>query len=172
MVTHRLTYAFVIATLSLLVACSDSDTESNYGTVSLALTTTTDSGVMYRLRGAEAVLTGPTYAVIDLDAAYVDAPVIDVRIAAGDYELGLKPGWVLERNSGQGYAPVEAQLISVNPQHFAVGHEQTTAIALNFQAGVDTLSLATGTLEVDLGVKPECQEGAWISRGCGPMHRR
>ena len=110
MVTHRLTYAFVIATLSLLVACSDSDTESNYGTVSLALTTTTNSGVMYRLRGAEAVLTGPTYAVIDLDAAYVDAPVIDVRIAAGDYELGLKPGWVLERNSGQGYAPVEAQL--------------------------------------------------------------
>ena len=43
---------------------------------------------------------GAPSAVIDLDAAYVEAPVIEVRIAEGDYEIGLKDGWTLERDAG------------------------------------------------------------------------
>ena len=166
MVTHRLKSILTLVALSLLTACGQG--EAGYGTVSLALTAKTDTGVMYRLRGAEAILTGPTYAVIDLDAAYVDSPVVDIRIATGDYEFGLKPGWYLERNDGGGYAPVAAELISPNSQHFSVAHEETTSISLNFQAGEDALSLATGGFEVALDVIAECEHGEWVARGCGP----
>ena len=162
----------ILATIALftLGACASEPAveESALGTVSLALTSTGANGVTYRLRGTEAVLSGATYAVIDLDAAYVDVPVIDVRIAEGDYELGLKDGWFLERNAGHGYQVVEAQLVSPNPQFFSVKHEQITAIALNFQAGTDAITFGSGDLEVTIGVKPECQEGEWFSRGCGP----
>ena len=163
--THCATIALALFALS---ACSHAPEAQGLGTLSLALTTTTESGVTYRLRGAALILNGATDATINLDAAYVDAPVIAVRIAAGDYELGLKEGWYLERNAGQGYHAVAATLVSANPQFLALSDGETTSVALNFQAGADALTLATGALEIDLDVKAECQEGEWVARSCGP----
>ena len=151
-----------------LIACGPEATPRQFGTLSMALSATSDSGVHYRLRGGTLVLSGASYATIDLDAAYVDDALISVRIATGQYELGLKEGWYLERDMGQGYAPVDAELVSANPQFMSVHEGETSLVHLNFQAGADALTLATGGLDIDLNVKPECQEGEWVARSCGP----
>ena len=149
-------------------ACGDEAQDARLGTLSMALTTTTESGVTYRLRGGKVILSGTTSASIDLDAAYVDVPAIEVTLAAGPYELGLKAGWVLERDAGHGYEAVDARFVSANPQVFTLVEGETSAVALQFQAGADTLTLATGHLVVDLGVAAECEAGQWIARSCGP----
>lgn len=142
-----------IATLVLLTlatACT-AETSTRTGSLSLALTHTTSDGEVYRLHGtltlggaAQASFTTPQ-----------DAPTLTTELEPGDYTLTLEPGWRLERVHAGSSEPVEATLLSDNPQPFTIDADTIARLELRFMLeGGEVLDPIPGTLEVALVVEP------------------
>lgn len=170
---HRhLVTALLGAALALTgAACSDMTTErptTEVGTVQMALTSVGSDGDVYRLRNAAMSLDGPTQADVALDEAYGDSPVFEARVDVGDYRLTLQDGWVLQRQTEDGFEVVDARLVSPNPHQFTVEAGETTVMAVVFETIDSEVEFATGNLEVWLGVNHlDCEHGEYETRSCG-----
>ena len=151
-------------------ACGDASLESDskLGSVQMALTALGSDGDTYRIRGAHLHLDGPSTAVVSLDEAYGDAPLFSARVDVGSYSITLEEGWYLERDSGEGFARVDAEMVSDNPMQVEVEANETSVVAIIFESVDAEVEFATGDLEVWLGVNHlDCEHGEYITRSCG-----
>ena len=161
-----------ICAVAALVGCATEGNEemTSYGTVSMALTSTMEDGSAFRITSASLKLTGPQTAGIDLDEAYADDAMFEVIVAAGDYSVFLTDGWQLERRElGMAWEPINATLISANPQIVTVADGGVSTVSLHFTAGESEVALAFGGIEVEAKVTDmlQCRPGERVARSCG-----
>ncbi len=119
------------------------------GSVSLALTGQSNTGVTYRLSTASFVITGPTSTVLSGNG---DVPVVSTVLDVGSYGIQLASGWKLERSNGGAFTEVEATLTSPNPQTFVIGESDTTRVYFQFEAGDELVTIGEGNLEVLMNI--------------------
>lgn len=160
---HLGVVAFIGAVLSAatLPACSADTAEQSeqIGTVKLNLTGVGATGTLYRLRNGIFTISGPTSTQFTTEAD-PDAGSVLLDLQAGDYSILLEPGWVLEAQTPEGFAPIAAALSSENPYPFAVASEANTAVLFAFETGEDTVEFGEGTAEVSIVVDDiECATG-------------
>ena len=87
-----MTMVVTLAALFMGGCGGDKQEESlGVGTLSMALTSTSASGVEYQLRFAEFAITGPQDEDI-LSEDYLGDPAILVPLRDGDYQVMLQPG--------------------------------------------------------------------------------
>lgn len=125
------------------------------GHAKLSLTGTSTSGLEYRLRDAEIVITRPdgTIAATRSTEISPDFIALLVDLPPGDYLLELREGWRLEREDGaDSWDDVEATLSSVNPQAFIIRRDQTTNIVLRFRVEGGEVELGEGSAEITIEV--------------------
>ncbi|HEY5959696.1 MAG TPA: hypothetical protein VIV60_24240, partial [Polyangiaceae bacterium] len=93
----RLWLLALCATISL-TACGDSPVEqaSPTGRLQLALTGSSTSGVQYRLRNGEFTISGASASTASTEDD-LQAETISVELKAGEYAIGLSPGWYIGR---------------------------------------------------------------------------
>lgn len=130
---------------------SPDGSESEVGTLRMALTGVSNTGHTYRLRFGDFTIEGPTSTSFSTETD-PDAAGISVDLAAGEYSITLLDGWVLERDVDGTWQTVEAELISPNPVSFSIQDQGTTSVPFQFDASGDILALGEGTLEVSVEV--------------------
>lgn len=128
----RTALAAAVACLTSIACGSSVGPESiagtaDSGTVNVALTVAGSDGQQYRLLGASLAVTGPTTRTIPADADNVSAV-----LKAGTYNVLLEGAWRLEAASAPG-VPVEADLVSPNPQSFSISVASTTPVTFKFK---------------------------------------
>ena len=148
--------ALVLATLgpTALVACSSDDGQSAHetrGSVQVALTGVSSSGITYRLRNGTFNVTGPQAVTLSTETN-PDATALSSELPAGNYLIRLKTGWTIERFNGMAFETVEAILLSPNPAGFVINDQQHTGVVFQFRAGDDVIQLGNGVLDVSIGI--------------------
>ncbi len=121
------------------------------GTLQVALTGVSNSGAQYRLSNGTFNVVGPTSTSFSTETD-PDSSSILVDLAAGDYEITLEDGWVLEKLVGGEYVPTEATLESPNPAMFSIASSTQTGVLFQFHSEGEVVELGDGTLEVDIAV--------------------
>ncbi|HEU5077521.1 MAG TPA: hypothetical protein VFU02_25185 [Polyangiaceae bacterium] len=142
--------------LLLFSGCSGDGTRAQepVGKVEMNLVGQAPSGNFYRLRSALVYVDGPEASVLFDTESNPDQPSLSATVPAGDYTSFLEPGWHLERLNVEGTAqPVEAELLSPNPDTFAVTEDRNTQVALRFRAGEDEVVINDGSFDIVLDVE-------------------
>lgn len=124
------------------------------GRVELALTTTSSSGIVYRLRHATFVLSGPQHVRLSTreDLPAEDADTLVSSLLAGTYQVHLEPGWQLLRVAEDGTEQgVTAVITSPNPRTFTVVAQQHNAVSFNFRV-TNGDAVAFGNAEIGIEV--------------------
>jgi hypothetical protein len=143
-----------MATLLGLASC----TKDNFGTVHLGLTGQSHSGRTYRLRNGELALSGANASLVFHTEDDPTRTSLSARLPAGPYSLRLAAGWRVERVSPSGSAdPVNAILVSTNPQAFQVVSGDTASVVLHFRIGSDDVAMGDG--QVSVGVDFDDADG-------------
>ncbi|HTV24867.1 MAG TPA: PQQ-dependent sugar dehydrogenase [Polyangiaceae bacterium] len=151
--------------VALGVSCGDEPSPPATGVpgkLQLGLTAELD-GVVYRLDAVFDV-TGVESAVLD-SSDDPDASVLTRELAAGAYVVALRPGFVVSRNEGGEFVPVEATLLSELEQSATISANTTTRVTYRFGVDGGQIDFGTGTLEitfevVDAGADCRPAEGA------------
>jgi hypothetical protein len=158
--TLSVTTLTALSALTLLAGCpgggaDDADT----GTVQLNLVGQAPSGNVYRLRdGVITVVGNTTNTVWDTEVDPM-ATVFSENVPTGHYAAFLADGWHLEKIAADGTGtPVEAQLISLNPQEFDVFEDSRTLVALRFRVGDGTVDMGEG-YDIVIDVEEEPTQG-------------
>lgn len=152
--------AAALPLVSMQMSCGQSSESSPQevsaaGTLRVRLTGESAEGHIYRLREADLEITGPTNVTLHTEDD-PDAEVLRHDLQVGAYELLLKDGWFLEKQTDDGtFVPVEAVLTSQNPAPFATAAQETTGVTLRFRAGQEIIELEDGELEVYIEVEEE-----------------
>lgn len=119
------------------------------GTLQLGLTAELD-GVVYRLDAVFDV-TGVETVVLDTSAD-PDASVLTRELPAGAYVVALRRGFVVSRNEGGEFVPVEASLLSELAQSASISANTTTRVTYRFAVDGGEIDFGTGTLEIGIEV--------------------
>lgn len=119
------------------------------GTLQLGLTAELD-GVVYRLDAVFDV-SGVESVVLDTREE-PDASVLSRELAAGSYVVALLPGFVVSRNEGGEFVPVEARLVSTIEQAVAITADTTSRVTYRFAVDGGEIGFGTGTLEIGFDV--------------------
>jgi hypothetical protein len=141
--------AAVLAALSNACGGSQPDpteTEAK-GTVKMALAANAGSN-SYRLNPAIFTVTGPENVV--LDGSNVD--VLEASLAVGNYSIELNDGWAMQQLIGGSFQPIDAQLLSPNPQSFSIEEFAVTEVSFRFRVGDGEIVFGRGSLDVKLEV--------------------
>ena len=144
-----------VASATLLVALTGCSGESSaptvtpVGTLSMALATEVN-GVRYRLTNDVFFLNGPERRELSHNG---NGAIVFATLPTGDYEMLLQEGWILERQAGAGFEPLQAELTSQNPRAFQIVSEATTIVAWIFETDGEPLSLAPGLVQGVLEVR-------------------
>lgn len=155
-----------VALFGILTSCSDESgvpDDGPVGTLSMPLATQVN-GIRYRLSDDHFFLTGPERRELSHNG---NGAIVFAVLPAGDYEMELLEGWTLERQAESGFAPVEAELASPNPQSFQIVSDRTTIVAWVFQTDGVPLSLAPGVVQGVLDVQDSSNPGAPIGGDAG-----
>lgn len=154
----RLMMGLVLAlgtgTLSLAGCASHDDAQGeqagSYGTVVLSLTGQTN-GTTYRLRQAVFQVAGPTNTTLTSESD-PNGSVLAATLSTGGYLITLQDGWFLERLNGMTAEPVDATLVSGNPQMFGISSAATSTVLFRFETDGTIIDIGTGQLEVAIEV--------------------
>lgn len=133
-----------LASTGALVACTDTLSGMNTGTVTLDLVGAAPSGTSYRLRDATITVRGPGSVKMWNTEDAPDRTSLSADVVIGDYTALLGDGWRLERLDGASATPVVATLISDNPVRFTVSAHQRTAVPLRFRVNGDEIDMSQG----------------------------
>ena len=138
---------------AMLPACGSDvpQEQARAGTLELALTGVSNTGVLYRLRQGTFSIAGPTSAELSTETD-PDASSLQAQLSAGDYLITLANGWTLEKEVGGAFVTVDATLESENPAMFSITSETQTGVVFQFRAGDEQVELGDGTLDVDIAV--------------------
>lgn len=137
-----------------LLACGGAEddaaqSEAETASIQLELTKVTASGNTYRLGPATFDITGS--AALSVDATG-DEPVMNVPVDPGDYEVSLRPGWVLQRLDPAGVpTPMSATLVSPPLQFVRVEPFQAAPVLYAFHLGESGIDIG---IDVEEGVPP------------------
>jgi cysteine-rich repeat protein len=135
--------------------------EANVGSLSMKLRTDVN-GIGYRLRQGLFDVSGPNSATLDTEID-PDASVIAQTLPVGNYVVSLQPGWSLERQFNGVFQTVQAELLTSNPQAFAITANGTTNVNYEFQTDGTLVDLGQGNLDVGIQVvdttNPVCGNG-------------
>jgi hypothetical protein len=148
--------ALATSALTALVACQTlgSDQEEQSGTLAAQLSSTTASGVTYRLRQGTLDVGG-----IQISSeSYLDSGTATVNLDPGLYELNLLDGWYLERLVSGQWETVDAELVSPNPRPFVIASGITTVLTLSFQVLGEIVTTGDGSAEVGIAVDDTAHE--------------
>lgn len=135
------------------VACSTQSAEkTDVGQLKMALTTTSSSGNVYRLSSAVFDIAGPTAAqIVSDDFPNQTAAIID--LSEGAYTSTLAEGWVLQRQTPQGFVGVDAVLRSASAQAFEIIAGEPTPLVYVFRTDGDEVVFGEGSLELSIVVE-------------------
>jgi hypothetical protein len=153
----------------VLWQCGTGGGAADAGTLSMNLVAHVN-GSTYRLRDAVFAVSGPESLELstegspdDIDdgettsdgscggAACGDA--LTASLLVGDYQILLREGWRLERDSGAGFEDVASRLASTNPARFVISGGTTTSVVFAFEADGRVIPFDRGTLEVTITVE-------------------
>jgi hypothetical protein len=143
----RIMGAVVLAALSSACGGAQPDESVAKGTVKMPLTTTAGSN-SYRLDPALFTVAGPENVV--LDGSNVD--VLETSLDVGNYTIELNDGWVMQQLIGGMFQPIDAELLSMNPQSFTIEEFAVTNVSFRFRVGDGEIVFGKGSLEVSLEV--------------------
>jgi hypothetical protein len=150
----KLGFAAFLAAAPLLPACisgPDGAEEAELtGRASMSLVTQAN-GRVYRLSNALFVIDGPLFGYLSSS----DNPgetALTAALPVGDYTSFLETGWVLERDDGGTFVPVQATLVSGNPALFTVHAGATTALVYQFQTDGTIITVGDGQLDISIEV--------------------
>jgi hypothetical protein len=160
----------VSATALSLTGCASHDdaareNDGSYGTVVLSLTGQTN-GTTYRLRQAIFDVAGPTNATLNSESD-PNGAVLAATLSTGGYLITLRDGWFLERLTGMTAEPVDATLISNNPQMFGISSATTSTVLFRFETDGTIIDIGTGQLEVAIEVNETGATGCDIMQQTG-----
>lgn len=148
---YQIHAALLVAGVSLGLGCSQVDTPDTrtLGTLSLPLATEVN-GVRYRLNGDSFYVAGPVSRDLEPNGSGI---IVYATLPAGAYEVGLRDRWQLSRQVGDGFEPVDAELISENPRSVEIQSGTTTILAWVFQTdgvpvGLEPPGIVQGNLSV------------------------
>lgn len=147
-----------ILAIFLITACGGSPNDESHhappdtGSVSLALRAEV-GGRAFELRDAVFSITGPTDIELLANDA-LDAPFLEQSLPVGEYSVTLETGWSLYDVGGAEPVATPAELVSANPQSFAIIDGVRTELGFRFelQAGDTEIALGAGTLSVVIEV--------------------
>lgn len=137
--------------LCAVTGCAEDRAEESegFGQVRMALEGTAASGVVYRLMNAQFAITGPESEIV---APPDEATSAQLDLPAGFYDIELSEGWSLVRvNSDDSLTPVDATLVSSNPEQFSIADGAVTSVQFVFDAG-ETVLFGEGTLDLSIGI--------------------
>jgi len=175
------TVCAILATAWLTTGCStggspsgDEQASPEIGNLGLPLSSTSASGVEYRLRNADFDVWGYQYDCWDYDDCedydesfssedYLEEPSIMLDLLEGDYEIHLGGEWYLERIVDGEAEAVEAVLLNDPWQWAWVSPHSTSWVTFQFGIGDEELWL-NGQLNVQIEVYEDPDEyygGDW-----------
>ncbi|WP_438016801.1 hypothetical protein WMF18_39380 [Sorangium sp. So ce315] len=150
----KLGFAAFLAAAPLLPACTSgtgaAEEAELTGRASMSLVTQTN-GRVYRLSNAVFSIEGPIFTYLSSS----DDPgetALTAALPVGDYTSFLRPDWVLERDDGGTFVPVQATLASANPALFTIDAGATTALVYQFQTDGTIITIGDGQLDVTIEV--------------------
>jgi hypothetical protein len=143
--------------ISSAIACSSGSSEPPHaadrtaGSISMPLVSQGD--VSYRLRNARFAITGA--ATVNLDSeSDPNASDISATLPAGSYSVNLASGWALEKLQDVSYVPVQATLLSANPQVFEIIGGSRTNLGYRFSTDGVMVTIGRGSLDISIEVVP------------------
>ena len=144
------------ATAVVLPGCATeaAEKESDTGLIDFALSGTSSSGILNRLRDAQIDISGAASTSISTED-FLDQFQVSLELPAGGYLADLLPGWRLEREVDGVFEDVRAVLLSTDPLPFVVFDQQTTDVRLLFRAGDDVVELGNGRVLIGIDVIDE-----------------
>ncbi|WP_437954843.1 hypothetical protein WME76_25130 [Sorangium sp. So ce119] len=165
----RLGFAAFLAAAPLLPACTlgpdGAEQAEATGRASLSLVTQAN-GRVYRLSNAVFSVEGPivTYLSSSDDPGET---ALTAALPVGDYTSFLETGWVLERDDGGTFVPVQATLVSGNPALFTIHEGATTALVYRFQTDGTVVTIGDGQLDISIEVTEVGGTCTPLVSGCG-----
>jgi len=171
-------YHFTIlsALFTSTIACDEQPDLSlaNQGSLALPLTFTTPDNQIHRLVGGALMIEGPQTMTIALDD-YAEEKDLLLLLDPGTYTVALEGNWSLERQNEEGiFEPVDAVLLSPNPQSQTVGANSKIQLELLFGYSDAKISMGgpetvddKGQMEIDIAVENwECTPGDKLLSPC------
>jgi hypothetical protein len=132
---------------------NDASEEESLGMLRLPLVTPVQGS--YRLHSATFVIktqNGTTIATLDSDTD-PDAQALTVALSPSDYTVLLQDGWELDSVAGDGTeTPIQAALISANPQSFNIKSATDTDLTFTFTTAYGVVNIGNGTANVTVDV--------------------
>lgn len=144
--------------LLILVSCgggSVGPSSDALGTLGLRLQAEVNHAV-YRVRDGLFEVTGPQRLTLESEDS-VGAVSLEAALLQGAYQVELIPGWRLEREFPDGFATLEAALISDNPRQFTINAGQTTQLLFEFLTDGTRVGLGSGSIDLGIGVTDTSQ---------------
>jgi hypothetical protein len=145
----------VVALLTIAGCVSEplSEQKPSVGIAKLALTGSSTSGAIYRLRDGVIELNGPESKVVSTERD-LDASSILVTLIAGDYEADLKVLWYLEKfdPTSMTWGRVAADLLTPLPLSFFVIEDSTTGIVFEFRSDGEIIEMKPGEVNITIAV--------------------
>jgi hypothetical protein len=132
---------------------TDSGSEQELGTVRLPLVSPTHG--TYRLHNATfGIATQSGTPVVTLDSeSDPDAEAVSATLTQGAYSVRLQDGWELDSIAADGTeTPVQAALISHNPQTFEIRPSTDTDLTFTFTTGDGTVVIGEGSVNISVDV--------------------
>ena len=139
------------------------DRQLSNGRISIPLVSTSSSGTTYILHLPSVTLES---ANTHLELSFEQDEAFDVSLQEGDYTLSIQD-WTLYRLDGEEAIPVNAELISENPQPISIQGGETTHTTLRLRALGDDVEFNNGHLHVDIEVEEETAPAEPVSVECG-----
>jgi len=119
------------------------------GRISIPLTSTSSSGAMYYLQIPSVVLEGEDN-LLEFSAENNDD--FDISLQEGDYNLSIYD-WTLYRIEGDQNIPVNAEIISENPQKITIHGGETTHTVIRLRTINDEVTFEEGHLNVEIEIE-------------------
>ncbi|WP_437739810.1 hypothetical protein WME73_29830 [Sorangium sp. So ce302] len=161
--------AMFLAAAPLLPACAvgpdGTEEAESTGRASIALVAQTN-GHVYRLSNAIFRIEGPivTYLGTSDDPGET---VLSAALPTGDYASTLEQGWVLQRDDGGTFVPVQATLLTPPTVSFAIYDGAVTPLVYQFQTDGTIITIGDGQLDISIEVTEVGGGGACTPFGAG-----
>lgn len=124
--------ASIIASVGCIEAPAERAPREDVGSIRLELLGQAPSGRVYRLRHAVITVTGSDSTTVWNTDDSPDQISLSANVAAGEYNVSLADGWILELVEGSMSTSVPAALTSPNPAPFTVAALSRTQVPLRF----------------------------------------
>ena len=128
-------------------ATTDNQSEDR-GRISIPLTATSSSGIIYYLTLPNILLSGPQG---DEVFSIHGGESLDRSLVVGSYTMTIE-SFELYRQEEEAWEAVEAQITSENPMHFNIHADDTTVATISFRVDDQILLFETGDLEIEVEI--------------------